>query len=198
MKAALWEMARLDASAMAWTGALDASWSRASGEPQPEVWASLEKKTRVVGGFHGAAEELSVLASKVEAGDGKKTLTVTVGVQRSDSPRMVGKVVEVELRLEAQAQNFGGRRWWFRCGVCGSRRAHVYALPACVPAPWRCRECVEGKYESSSCYGRSSRHGDGWGAKLYRMDQGLKQNARRARRSYRRRLHRERQRAAAA
>lgn len=37
----------------------------------------------------------------------------------------------------------GGRRWWWRCPLCGGRRAHLYLL-----VDVRCRVCSGVKYSS--------------------------------------------------
>jgi hypothetical protein len=185
-------LARLDASAMAWTGTLATPWTRASGEPVPEVWEVLQRETEGLIGLSGLSETLAVQAVEVEADAGGVTLTVTVGVQNSLFCRMVGKLFDVGIRLESVPQNYGGERWWFVCPVCRTRRAHLYVGPSIFPDPWRCRECLGATYRSRQEHGASSRHGGGMGSVLLMLRRFDARQAVKARRAHRRRFHRRR------
>jgi len=50
-----------------------------------------------------------------------------------------------QFALVCTRPNYGGRRWWFECPGCTSRRACIYLIPCLYSY---CRECLGLTYES--------------------------------------------------
>jgi hypothetical protein len=199
MKPAVEDLARLDASGMAWTGALTRPWTRTSGDPIPELWAVIQREAMDAFDCGGSrfAFEIDVIsiehAGKPTGQAVKLTLKVRVTESRW-SVLEVGSRWRQRIELRSTPAPFGGVRWWFLCRACGKQRAHLYGSPMPLLA-WMCRTCRGATYRSQQEHGASSRKGAGMGAihlQRWRVESALTVRARRA---YRRQVHRLRQRA---
>jgi hypothetical protein len=163
----------------------------------PEVWAIAQRGAECA--FHRGDSwyAFEVEAVEVERHDGGEAVTVNLEVLVTSATwgaREVGEIWIQTIELRSVPAPYGGVRWWFECGVCRKRRAHVYG-PQLPVLPWMCRVCREAAYRSQQEHGASSRKGNGMGSVLLMMRRFDAVQAVMARRAYRRRFHRDRQRA---
>ena len=106
---------------------------------------------------------------------------------RPGAYRKPGDRLSDAVRLDARPCHFGGVRWWFRCYLCGELRARLFM----ERTSWSCRVCQGLTYRIRSRHGRSARRGNKlWSGLGYMDDLVEGQEARKARRNYRRRLSR--------
>lgn len=58
-----------------------------------------------------------------------------------------GEYIKYDIRLDTTPYNYGGKRYWFLCPVCGKRVGKLYLLPE--GRYFACRACNNLTYRSS-------------------------------------------------
>jgi hypothetical protein len=186
------QLPRLDASELVWTGLLDRAWRDGVGEPEPWPCAQLAE------GFAAAYSDrrMATLLRPVSTTPcpvGPDSIAIEIELEVRESWLLGPDVQRVEQRLElvATAAPFGGARWWFRCGACGSRRASMD--PSFLGGQWACRVCWGLTYRSRAQYGHPWGRGRGCHSAIsYAMDRLEAEDRQRARATYRRQVSRSR------
>lgn len=176
----------LDASELAWSGALD-------GVPDAWPWTELQEESGYLMELRHAAEELALETASVDAlADDEVLLRASFKVVDSWRPERVGTGWAQTFTLEGAPCPYGGLRWWFRCPVvgCGKRRAKLYRPWL---SWWGCRECYGLTYTSRARYSGRTKWSGVWGQFNKLLDQQESLYARGTRANLRRRLSRWRQ-----
>ena len=142
----------IDASELAWSGALFGQASRA--EWPWSKWAEREQDLARRGWIQQALALRHYIVS-VESPTHVRLrgwfTPMGPGV-RLDGPLTLRHT----LFLEATPCRFGGQQWWFICYECKRRRKRLYRT---MVRPWECRVCLGLTYRSRQEHNTKSRHG---------------------------------------
>jgi hypothetical protein len=177
-----WTLA-LDASEIAWSGALDGATDLTAWP-----WSDFEARScELWEGWH-TPEALRVqefvLVTRNERSAFVKVVFSVLETHRPDWG--VGPTREEHFSLDGIPQPLGGLRWWFRCPTCDARRAKLYK----PQHAWMCRKCAGLTYTSSARYSSRTQSSRGWAAVGQWMDYDHARWEQRSRASLRRRLRR--------
>ncbi len=175
----------LDASELAWSGALDNA-AGLDGWP----WKDLEEWSADMFERGHAAEVLRVASARaIPLRADRVGLVLAFDVVDS---LVAGRVVlrwSQEFLLVGVPCHFGGARWWFECPAvdCGARRAKLYRPGV---SWWVCRECHGLTYTSRARYSARTSRSDGHGWFGQFLDRDETRHQRQDRANQRRRLSR--------
>jgi len=173
----------LDASELAWSGALD---GRADFEAWP--WADWAQRDQDLCERRLCIEAVRALClvTRVESPT-RVRLDLNFALLDTLTPDRSRRQWSQVFRLESTRCSFGGRRWWFRCPSCERLRARLYRPRW---GEWECRECGGLTYRTRQEENRDSRHGRGMRAIRRTWDLQEVATQRSDRRNLRRRISR--------
>lgn len=177
------ESSCLDASELAWSGALDGSFDF---DAWPWTgWAERELDLCERGWLHDAVRPVRGIVC-IEAPD-RIVVEIRFRVAATRLATGIGEDWRQRLFLVSRPCHFGGRRWWFECWLCGRRCARLYRdSPHC----WECSTCARRTYKSRQSDNWYSRHGSRWRWFRRFLDRDESAVSRCARRTMRRSLSR--------
>jgi len=169
----------LDASELAWSGTLD-------GRAQPTgwPWRDYARRELFLAEFGDLAKPLALVRYIVGEESESEVRLRTWFSQSDESGRPTGPLrLEQLLFLQATPCPMGGWRWWFRCQMCGHRRARLYRREG---GAWVCRSCLGLTYRSRQVLDAVARHGFGLRAVMRLADVDDRHQARIDRKTRRR------------
>ena len=94
--------------------------------------------------------------------DGAESGTATVRLQYGGKSCGTPGLMTEAITTVATHPNFGGRRWWFKCGGCGRRARKLFLVT--YRGGFRCRQCHRLTYRSC----QESHSMDGFAQRLLR------------------------------